>query len=51
MLKKHPDRVIMHAVKGMLPRNTIGRAMLKKLKVYKGDTHPHTAQSPQVYTL
>lgn len=51
MLKKHPERVITHAVKGMLPRNTIGRAMLKKLKVYSGSVHPHAAQSPQVYTL
>lgn len=51
MLKKHPERVITHAVKGMLPRNTIGRAMLKKLKVYSGVSHPHVAQSPKAYTL
>lgn len=51
MLKKHPERVITHAVKGMLPRNTLGRAMLKKLKVYSGSVHPHIAQCPQEYTL
>ena len=44
MLEKHPQRVIQLAVKGMLPRNTIGRHMLKRLKVYAGDSHPHQAQ-------
>ena len=44
MLEKHPERVIQLAVKGMLPRNTLGREMLKRLKVYAGDSHPHQAQ-------
>ena len=42
-----PERAIESAVKGMLPRNPLGRAMFKKLKVYAGDTHPHAAQQPQ----
>jgi len=42
-----PERVIQSAVKGMLPRNPLGRAMFKKLKVYAGSEHPHTAQQPQ----
>jgi large subunit ribosomal protein L13 len=45
-LQKHPDRVVLHAVKGMLPHNRLGRAMLKKLKVYAGPEHPHQAQQP-----
>ena len=44
MLQTHPERVMEHAVKGMLPHNKLGRAMLKKLKVYAGDKHPHEAQ-------
>ncbi|MCL5264307.1 MAG: 50S ribosomal protein L13 [Chloroflexi bacterium] len=43
-LKSHPTRVIEHAVKGMLPHNALGKAMLSKLKVYAGPTHPHEAQ-------
>ncbi len=46
MLAKHPERVIEIAVKGMLPKNPLGRAMFKKLKVYKGANHPHAAQQP-----
>ncbi len=46
-MAKHPERVIEHAVKGMLPKNTLGRAMGKKLKVYTGSEHPHQAQSPR----
>jgi large subunit ribosomal protein L13 len=46
-MQKHPERVIEHAVKGMLPKNTLGRAMGKKLKVYAGPDHPHTAQQPR----
>jgi large subunit ribosomal protein L13 len=42
-----PERVIQGAVKGMLPRNPLGRAMFRKLKVYAGDAHPHAAQQPQ----
>jgi large subunit ribosomal protein L13 len=45
-LAKHPERVITHAVWGMLPHNKLGRAMLKKLKVYAGTEHPHKAQTP-----
>lgn len=44
MMADHPDRVIQLAVKGMLPRTKMGREMLKRLKVYAGDTHPHQAQ-------
>ncbi len=43
---KHPERLIMHAVKGMIPKNRLGRVLLTKLKVYKGDQHPHQAQQP-----
>ena len=46
MLDKHPERAIEIAVKGMLPKNPLGRAMFKKLKVYKGSEHPHAAQQP-----
>lgn len=46
MLAQHPERAIEIAVKGMLPKNPLGRAMFKKLKVYKGGEHPHTAQQP-----
>jgi large subunit ribosomal protein L13 len=45
-LDKHPNRVIHAAVRGMLPRNRLGRSMLKKLKVYAGPEHPHEAQQP-----
>jgi len=44
MLETHPSRVIEHAVKGMLPHNRRGRAMLRRLRVYAGDSHPHQAQ-------
>jgi large subunit ribosomal protein L13 len=47
LLAKAPDRVITYAVKGMLPRNPLGRAMLKKLHVYAGPEHRHQAQQPQ----
>jgi large subunit ribosomal protein L13 len=50
-LERHPERVIEHAVKGMLPKNTLGRAQGKKLKVYAGPEHPHTAQQPQKIEL
>ncbi len=48
VLASHPERVIEFAVKGMLPKNPLGRAMFKKLKVYKGPNHPHAAQQPEV---
>jgi large subunit ribosomal protein L13 len=47
----HPERVIEIAVKGMLPKNPLGRAMYRKLKVYSGADHPHTAQQPQVLDI
>ena len=47
MRERHPDRIIRLAVKGMLPKNTLGRAMLRKLKVYAGPEHPHEAQMPE----
>jgi len=47
-LAKHPERVIEHAVRGMLPKNALGRRMFKKLKVYAGPEHPHYAQQPQL---
>ncbi len=47
----HPDRVIRNAVRGMLPKNTLGRRLLRKLKVYAGAEHPHAAQKPQELTL
>ncbi len=50
-LERHPDRVIRAAVKGMLPKNRLGRRMLKKLKVYAGPEHPHQAQQPKPLDL
>lgn len=47
MLARHPERVLESAVKGMMPRNPLGRAMLRKLKVYAGTEHRHAAQQPQ----
>lgn len=51
MLADKPARVLTAAVRGMLPKNRLGRAMLKKLKIYAGTEHPHTAQNPQPLTL
>ncbi len=48
LLEKHPERMIEKAVWGMLPKNTLGRKMIKKLKVYRGAEHPHAAQSPEI---
>jgi len=50
-LVAHPDRVITSAVRGMLPKNRLGRAMIKKLKVYRGGKHPHAAQQPEPLEL
>ncbi len=47
MQKKHPGRVLEKAVKGMLPKGPLGYAMIKKLKTYAGESHPHTAQQPK----
>ena len=49
MMEKRPEKVIELAVKGMLPKNRLGRKMIKKLKVYTGNEHPHAAQAPEVY--
>lgn len=49
MMEKRPEKVIELAVKGMLPKNRLGRKMIKKLKVYTGSEHPLTAQAPEVY--
>ena len=51
MLATHPERVIEIGVKGMLPKNPLGRAMYKKLKVYAGTEHPHTAQQPKALDI
>ncbi len=51
MLAKHPERVIEKAVKGMLPKNTLGRDMYRKLKVYAGPVHPHEAQEPKALEI
>ena len=51
LIAKAPERVIQSAVKGMLPRGPLGREMFRKLKVYAGSQHPHTAQQPQTLEL
>lgn len=50
-LARHPERVVQAAVRGMLPKNKLGRQMIKKLKVYAGDSHPHAAQRPESLEL
>lgn len=50
-LAARPAEVLRHAVRGMLPKNRLGRAMLKKLKIYAGPSHPHAAQAPQPLTF
>jgi large subunit ribosomal protein L13 len=49
-LERRPEEVLRKAVKGMLPRNRLGRAQLRKLKIYAGPEHPHTAQAPKTFT-
>jgi large subunit ribosomal protein L13 len=51
LLAKHPERVVEKAVRGMLPKNSLGRSMLRKLKVYAGPDHPHQAQQPAEFTI
>lgn len=51
LMAEKPERVIELAVKGMLPKNSLGRAMFKKLKVYRGSEHNHEAQKPEVYEI
>lgn len=50
MLAKHPDRILRIAVKGMLPKNRIGRRLIGKLRIYAGPNHPHAAQQPKTWT-
>lgn len=51
MLALHPDRPLLFAIRGMLPKTRLGRQMIKKLKIYAGPDHPHAAQNPQPLTL
>ena len=51
LIEKKPEELIMKAVKGMLPKNKLGRQMFKKLKVYSGGEHPHSAQQPKTLSL
>jgi large subunit ribosomal protein L13 len=51
IMKKAPERIIMSAVRGMLPKNTLGRQQLSKLKVYSGTDHPHQGQNPEVLNI
>lgn len=51
MQKRNPEFVVQHAVKGMLPKNRLGKQLIKKLKVYAGEAHPHQAQKPEVLSL
>ncbi|HEY3681459.1 MAG TPA: 50S ribosomal protein L13 [Streptosporangiaceae bacterium] len=51
LLDKHPERAVEKAIKGMLPKTKLGRAMAKKLKVYAGPNHPHAAQQPEPYEI
>jgi len=51
LLNKHPERVLQFAVKGMLPKNKLGSRMIRRLKVYSGQDHPHQAQQPEVLTI
>lgn len=51
MMQKHPERVVEKAVKGMLPKNRLGRQLIKKLKVYAGENHPHQAQKPETLSV
>lgn len=51
MMEKHPERILAYAVKGMMPKNALGRKMFKKLKIHTGPTHPHEAQMPEVLEI
>lgn len=50
-IEQKPEEVILDAVKGMLPKNSLARNQIKKLKIYSGEEHPHTAQNPEVYSI
>jgi large subunit ribosomal protein L13 len=51
LLDKHPEKAVEKAIRGMLPKNSLGRAQLRKLKVYAGPEHPHTAQQPKPFQI
>ena len=51
LLEKRPERAVEKAIRGMLPKNSLGRDQIKKLKVYAGPEHPHSAQQPKAYTF
>ena len=51
LLKNKPERIIMHAVKGMLPKNKLAKVQLTRLRVFAGEEHPHVGQNPQVYEI
>ncbi len=51
MREKKPEEILRHAVKGMLPKNAMGRKLLRKLKVYSGEEHPHKAQNPEILNI
>ncbi len=51
LLKAKPEQVLRHAVRGMLPKGSLGRMQLGKLKVYSGESHPHQAQQPELYKV
>lgn len=51
LLEKKPEELVIHAVRGMLPKNRLGRSLLKKLKVYAGPDHPHAAQKPEILDI
>jgi large subunit ribosomal protein L13 len=51
MLEKHPTRAVEKAVRGMLPKNSLGRQQLSKLKVYRGEEHPHASQKPEPFVI
>jgi large subunit ribosomal protein L13 len=51
LLEKNPERAVEKAIRGMLPKTSLGRDQFRKLKVYRGAEHPHAAQQPKVYTL
>ena len=50
-MAKHPERVIEHAVKGMLPKNRLAKVQLDRLRIFRGAEHPHTPQKPQVFEI
>ena len=51
LMEKHPERAVTYAVKGMLPKNKLGAQMMRKLRVYRGEEHPHQAQQPEDLVL